>query len=303
MNNQMISNSNENSITSKNFSSNNRLNPEIDKDIMNQVINKSMIPVKISSSTPKNFSFVIETKKSYSISEFKTMIAKYIEKKKFFSNLRIDCSDFVVHLENNIVLDQSTFNFEDLIRKYMHQIFNLGVNYVINLNLIFSIKFLDKYVLKNNAFSKIFKEDEIDNLDMDSTNSQKINKFNNKDDFYPNLTKNYKTKPDFQILNKMEKYQLENVNNFEISNEFGKIKYLEPIDLSYINLDNIQIEKGQIFLDKIDGDMKNLNKQGELELYGINTPEDIDTEEGYYMFVKLLKERCNEIGVIFRVNL
>lgn len=290
----------ETSILSKNFSSKiNRFNSlnELEKEFNCQVIAKPLIPVKISSSSPKSFYFIIDTKKSHSLTEFKTVISKHLEKKKLFYDLRLDCSDFVLHLENNIVLDQNTFNFEELIKKYITQIFRSAENYVLNINLIFTIKFFDKFMLKNNAFSEIFKEDEIESLDNDENNPQKMNHIIDEDSFGITLTKKYQTKPDYETLNRMEKHQLENVKSFEISNEFGRIKLLDPVDLSYINLDNIHIEKGQIFIDKIEGEMKKLNKRADLELYGINDTGEMDTDQGFTDFVKKLSERCKEIGV------
>ena len=300
LNNKNMCSLNDNCILSKNFSSkNNRISSqnEVEKDFKIQVVNKNLIPVKISSNSPVCFYFIIETKKSHSLTEFKTVIAKHLEKKKLFNNIRIDSSDFILHLENNIVLDQINLNFEDLLRKYFNQLYKLGLNYVLNLNLIFTVKFLDKYDQKNDAFSKIFHEDELEIIDNDENNPRRCNNINNKDNFIPILTKNYKTKPDNENIKKMDKNQLENIKNFEISNEFGKIKFIDPVDISFVNLDNIYLEKGQIFIDKIDTDMKKLNKRGILELYGINDLGNIDNDKGFTEFVKILSQRCKEIGV------
>ena len=43
--------------------------------------------------------------------------------------------------------------------------------------------------------------------------------------------------------------------------------------------------------------MKKLNKRGILELYGINDLGNIDNDKGFTEFVKILSQRCKEIGV------
>ena len=294
----------ESGILTKMFSANNnKIIPDLEKEFKSKISSKNSIPIKIVGTSPKIFEFTIDVKKYISASELKTIIAKNLEKKKCFDEIRINCSDFGFNLENNILLDQSEINFEELIRNNIKQIFKTGSTFVILLNLCFNVKFHEKFNQKNTAFSKIFREEEIAVLENDENNSKKANKIKEKDDFIPVLTKNYKTKPDYEFLKKMDRKQLENVKNFEISNEFGKIRFNDPLDLTNINLDNVHIEKGKIFIDKIESEMKKLNNRGELEMYGINVPKDINSDKGFSSFVEVLSERCFEIGVILFLNL
>jgi hypothetical protein len=97
----------------------------------------------------------------------------------------------------------------------------------------------------------------------------------------------------------MAKSDLERIKNFEIWNEFGKIRFLDPIDLIGVNLDNILIEKGQIYIHNLEKESKKLNLRGELELYGIDAPPDIEVDLGFSNFVRMLAERCEEKGAKF----
>jgi hypothetical protein len=164
------------------------------------------------------------------------------------------------------------------------------------------MKFKEKYNKNNNAYSKIFKDDEVENciVDNDENNQKNSNKIAEKEDnFVPQNPKNFKTKPDLETFKKMDKNRLGSIKNFEVWNEYGKIKFLDPVDLTYINLDNISIEKGQIFIDKLESDMKKLNKRAELEMYGVNDDEDIQSDKGLARLVRNLEERCKEIGATF----
>lgn len=59
-------------------------------------------------------------------------------------------------------------------------------------------------------------------------------------DELPFLSKQgYKTNPDIRQIYRMSKEELENVKNFEIYNEHGKIRFDEPVNLTYMNLDKI----------------------------------------------------------------
>jgi hypothetical protein len=297
-------NPNETSVLSKNFcSKNNRaVTNDLEKEFNKQVEMKGKIPVRITSKSPKPFNYIIELSKSYSLCELKTVIGKFLEKKKVFDNLRIDFSDFTLFMENDFCLIESSINFEELIKNNINEIFKTGVNYVISLNMLFSMKFKEKYNKNNNAYSKIFKDDEVENcvVDNDENNQKNSNKIAEKDDnFMPQNPKNFKIKPDIEALKKMDKNQIGSVKNFEIWNEFGKIKFLDPVDLTNINLDNISIEKGQIFIDKLESDMKKLNRRAQLEMYGVNDDEDIQSDKGLARLIRSLEERCKEIGATF----
>ena len=77
------------------------------------------------------------------------------------------------------------------------------------------------------------------------------------------------------LLNKEKNYDLKNINNFEIWNKYGKIIFIDPIDLSgkiiineiikicdgYVELDDKRVDKlkARVFLyydfgDKLEGD-------------------------------------------------
>jgi len=57
---------------------------------------------------------------------------------------------------------------------------------------------------------------------------------------------NYKISPDIKTLRKMGEIDLQFVKNFEIENEFAKIQFSKPVDLTYVNFDKIAILKKKI---------------------------------------------------------
>ena len=56
---------------------------------------------------------------------------------------------------------------------------------------------------------------------------------------YPTRPKDgYKTVPDFDTILQMTKEELMEVDNFQIENEHGYIKFLRPVDLTDVDLQN-----------------------------------------------------------------
>ena len=74
-------------------------------------------------------------------------------------------------------------------------------------------------------------------------------------DYIPILTKpSYKTTPSFEKLKYMSKSELECLYRFEISNHFGKLQFLDFVDLTFCNLDlwiRINKQKLEIFPDEV----------------------------------------------------
>ena len=65
-------------------------------------------------------------------------------------------------------------------------------------------------------------------------------KIENPVNFAPIFNKRkYFTSPPFEDIRNYSIYEVENVENFSVYNEFGKIEFLGKTDLSYLNLNNI----------------------------------------------------------------
>ncbi len=60
-------------------------------------------------------------------------------------------------------------------------------------------------------------------------------------DYAPVLSKKYLMKPCFEDLCQMDKSQLQYVRNFILWNDYGRIDFKVPVDLTYVNLDCIEL--------------------------------------------------------------
>ena len=121
-------------------------------------------------------------------------------------------------------------------------------------------------------------------------------------DKIPILTKaGYKTNPSMTLIYRMTLDELENVENFSIENENGKIEFESKVNLSSLNLDSIvEIRPGIVSL----YDKKNtlftpspgfeLNKKATIHLYNIS--ELHSENDGDVLSLKYQEERIKEIG-------
>ena len=72
-----------------------------------------------------------------------------------------------------------------------------------------------------------------------------------KKDFYPLPSNKFNFEPSFDKLSLMDYNELCNINNFTIYNDFGKIIFLQPIDITYMDFDNyITIENNIVEIKK-----------------------------------------------------
>ena len=121
-------------------------------------------------------------------------------------------------------------------------------------------------------------------------------------DKIPILTKSgYKTNPSMTLIYRMTLDELENVENFSIENENGKIVFESKVNLSSLNLDTIvEIKPGIVSLyDKnntlfIPSPGFGLNKKATIHLYNIS--ELHSDNEGDVLSLKFQEERIKEIG-------
>ena len=123
----------------------------------------------------------------------------------------------------------------------------------------------------------------------------------------PKLTKkSYKTNPPQYLFNRMTFDELSNVENFSIENENGKIKFKSKVNLTYLDLDVIDIIPGEIIINK-----KNqlfypspeliLNAKVTIHLYNIDEiPNNISVNplSLKYQIDKLKKKEFTIINII-----
>ena len=58
-------------------------------------------------------------------------------------------------------------------------------------------------------------------------------------DYFPKVNDEFDINPCISYIYRMTEKELKNVNNFKISNKFGKIKFLVPVDLAFLNFNDV----------------------------------------------------------------
>lgn len=104
--------------------------------------------------------------------------------------------------------------------------------------------------------------------------------------FVPRLTmKGYRTTPSFVEICRMSQGQLENVRNFTIENEHGRVQFLDTTNLVGLNLDKI-VSVGHKMVEFYPNESEKprvgqgLNKQALITYYGFGKP--VGVEEGKF---------------------
>ena len=120
----------------------------------------------------------------------------------------------------------------------------------------------------------------------------------------PLLTKaGYTIEPSLLKLSRMTEEELSAVENFIISNEFGKIKFEEPVDLRGLNLDkivNIRYQEVEIYPEDYkpsEGEGDGLNKPATITFFKWEVAEKYKTRMEEYE--KKLKKWCGTINAEF----
>ena len=113
----------------------------------------------------------------------------------------------------------------------------------------------------------------------------------------------YKINPDLKAISRMTLEELEQIDNFSISNKNGKIEFEETIDLTGVNLDQIvNILPGRVELYKnnnisfLPQPGKGLNKKAVIHLYNISDNDDVESE----LSLQYLQEKTKEINGEFK---
>jgi hypothetical protein len=107
-------------------------------------------------------------------------------------------------------------------------------------------------------------------------------------EYIPKHTRStYKTNPKMSQIQHMSEEELKYVSNFSISNNFGMVEFLEPVDLTYCNLDLwIRIKKQQLimfpedafeFKKDIPAKGTKINCKLIVTFFNIHTGNDLDT--------------------------
>lgn len=110
--------------------------------------------------------------------------------------------------------------------------------------------------------------------------------------------KKLRSEPSYKEICRFTAAELANVQNFKIFNEHGAIKFLEPVDLTGLNIDEIaSIEKYSVSLYKNKekpSSGKELNKKAEIEIYNLEANGEEEEFEDY------LKDVCKSKNAEFQ---
>ena len=118
-------------------------------------------------------------------------------------------------------------------------------------------------------------------------------------------TSNLTITPNLQKMKNMSLFELQNLQNLIIENEYGKIRYIEPVDVTKFNFDKwivISHKNCDIYCDKFFKDDEKpkygngLNQKAEICLYDVNfDKEKVDLD----FFVNLMRQKCENSNAEF----
>lgn len=162
-------------------------------------------------------------------------------------------------------------------------------------------EFEDDIDIKNNLGGVVnhdifFSQEKNTNSNITSNNKDipsntKTNNDNGTVDFYPKCTK-YKTNPSIDELRKYSKTVIESFPNFVIYNQYALIKFLDKIDLTYVNLDDISIQvNGNISFTPSKKENDNLNK---IKVHAVVELFDSYIDESNEDMIQTVRDFCKE---------
>ena len=103
------------------------------------------------------------------------------------------------------------------------------------------------------------------------------------DDYFPQCNNDLFTSPCLDVLIRMSKKELQEVNNFIVYNSYGRIEFLCPVDLTYLNINNIIVIKQCYFSvyksEHVPEAYEKLNVPFQVSLYNVCPPLDDPSEE------------------------
>jgi len=272
--------------------------------------NKNLVKLNFSINE-KNFNEAIQIKVSnlHTIGKLKEFLAEIISEK-------IDFETKAEDLE--IISKHACVKNDELIKD--KEFFNENETLIIILTENFSTKYDARKMDKESVHSMYVKEqkDEIDSksINLNSHFSENLGEkkviehFSNLDEgefeetnYKPVLTKSgYFTEPSFNELIRMNKQDLERVEDFSISNEYGRIEFPGLTDLTYVNLDeavNIDFRCISIYNDcLIPEEGQKLNRRAILKFYQYFLDQEIlENNKELKKFVDMLDKMAESLNV------
>ena len=235
-------------------------------------LNENLFELKFSLQEPVKMSFSIKVNKHIKVSLLKAKIVEKIKEENIKIQKKINSGSFILMKKHTIIRENMTVD-------------EAGIKDKENIHILIKANISDKEEKKDKKQKN------------KNNNLAPIEKL-------PNLTKlGYNTVPDFKLMSRMTEEELKKVKNFSIFNQFGKIEFLEPVDLTQLDLDNIvSIENKSILVyqNYKPEEGKELNKPANIHLYkcfaNCDGNEDISSDE-IKEFVKILKKCCKDKNV------
>jgi hypothetical protein len=272
--------------------------------------NKNLVKLNFSINE-KNFNEAIQIKVSnlHTIGKLKEFLAEIISEKIDFETKAEDLEIISKHAcvkNDEVIKDKEFFNENETLIIILTE--NFSSKYEarrMNKESIHSIDsiekkndFESKSINLNSNFSENLEEkkvmDHFSNLDEGE---------NEETNYKPILTKSgYYTEPSFNELIRMKKQDLERVENFSISNEYGRIEFPGFTDLTYVNLDeavNIDFRCISIYNDCIiPEEGQKLNRKAILKFYQYFLDQEVlDNNKELKKFVDMLDKMAESLNV------
>lgn len=228
---------------------------------------------------------------------FKSRIINDLKKTNEFKHIDLQLNHFKVIIGNSMEFDET--KVFDLSKIEWTAVNNDSINTPNTNNSNVPSRKINIKVFLNECILKHFPNNKSNSNPASGTNtSEKKNYSNNSNsNFVPIFLNkgNYKISPFYETLREMPYEQLKKVERLELENSFGKIEFKEPVDLTYVNLDSIHIEKGNF---KISNDDK--HSYNKLKKKALITLKNLDL--GFEDFVKI-DEYKTQMGDYFeRMN-
>jgi len=156
-------------------------------------------------------------------------------------------------------------------------------------------------VLLNDPFDKM--KEKMENESENSENLNKIKLLHPRPEFCP-ISLKYKTDPPYHFLVQMSKEELENLNNFSIFNEHGKISFKNATDVTYLNFDEI-VNISPLYIDVYENVHppkygEKLNKEARIHVYNLDpSVEARNSDEEFSNFLHKVKNNLTDRNAQF----
>jgi len=251
---------------------------------------------------PKNdeyeeFILYLLTKENLDLENLKKVFIYYLKKSMLYSLIPDEC--FMSYLELILLGNGKDKAKKAIPKREASEILLDDIENTIEIKNskigFFWVKFIELYYLI--SFSDLKKEyKKISALQIKDCENNML--FNNKNN-YPILRENlnrFVLNPPYEEILSMDYYSIKSLGSFTVENQFGKVVFLEPLDLEGVFLDSIKLDYFYFeILNLHPKSYMNLNKNCKVYLY----TDEIKNDHDYIVCLKKLKAHYKNLQVNF----